>query len=165
MDAAHCEGRVESQLRVSVLAIPAADSAIYVRFAAKINKNGPNGCWIWTGFADKAGYARLRGSGGRYAEVLYAHRYSYERFVGPIPDGLTIDHLCRVRRCVNPVHLEAVTHRENMLRGESPAAKAVRRGTCPSGHAYVQLSNGARRCYICDSAKARARYAARRTTA
>jgi hypothetical protein len=68
--------------------------------------------------------------------VKFGHRVSYEAFKGPIPDGLTIDHLCRNRACVNPEHLEPVTMRVNCLRGESPAAVHARKTHCPKGHEY-----------------------------
>ena len=68
-----------------------------------------SGCWEWTGAVSSAGYGRLGASD-------YAHRASHEEFVGPIPDGHEVDHLCRNRICINPAHLEAVTKRENLLR-------------------------------------------------
>jgi hypothetical protein len=82
-----------------------------------------NGCWIWSGALTGAGYGQLSLNNRKQ----YAHRVSYEAFVGPIPDGLHIDHLCRVRRCVNPAHLEPVTVAENNRR-------ASRRPTCSNGH-------------------------------
>lgn len=88
------------------------------RFVAKVDFNGRDGCWEWTGATDPTGYGRFFVDG----TMQYAHRWSYETFVGPIPAGLDIDHLCRVRRCVCPGHLEAVTRRENLLRGETLAA-------------------------------------------
>lgn len=72
-----------------------------------------NGCWIWGRFTLPNGYGQLTVKGKR----TLAHRYMYEKHVGPIPDGLVIDHLCRVRNCVNPDHLEPVTHTENQRRG------------------------------------------------
>lgn len=102
------------------------------RFDEKIERH-ESGCWLWTGFVDKAGYARIR-EAGRSSPVLYAHRYSYERFVGQIPDGLHIDHLCRVKRCVNPGHLEPVTREENLRRGKRPYQVRAISIRCGRGH-------------------------------
>jgi hypothetical protein len=88
---------------------------------AKVEKID-TGCWMWRGAISTGGYGRIGGEG---AYLLQAHRVAYELFVGPIPDGLHIDHLCRVRACVNPEHLEAVTQAENNLRSWA-ARKAVR---------------------------------------
>lgn len=141
-----------------------AERQIARRFVAKLAP-GDN-CWLWTGHIDKQGYARLRGAGGRNAPVLYAHRFSYEFFVAPVPLGLTIDHLCRIRHCVNPAHLEPVTQRENMLRGESPGARAVRRGTCQQGHTYDYVTpSGTHRCRQCDNATSRRRWHRKRKMA
>jgi hypothetical protein len=76
----------------------------------------PNtGCWLWSGALNEFGY----GITGSKRWGYLAHRASYARFVGPIPEGLELDHLCRVRRCINPDHLEPVTHRENVWRSAS----------------------------------------------
>lgn len=72
----------------------------------------PSGCWLWTGGLAANGYGRLSVDG----RLTYAHRAAYEIHVGPIPDDLTIDHLCMVRRCINPDHLEPVTRAENSRR-------------------------------------------------
>lgn len=77
-------------------------------------------CWIWTGSTIRSGYGRLMYRG----EQVLAHRRYYEHHVGPIPEGLTIDHLCRVRACVNPDHLEPVTNAENVRRGGIANRKA-----------------------------------------
>lgn len=71
-----------------------------------------SGCWLWTAATTPTGYGQFRFHDGSRA----AHRLAYEQMVGPIPDGLELDHLCRVRNCVNPDHLEPVTHAENLRR-------------------------------------------------
>lgn len=84
-----------------------------VRFCDRLEIGKRGRCWEWTGGRDGNGYGRIR-VGGRQQG---AHRISYELFVGPVPTGLELDHLCRLRHCVNPGHLEPVTHAENMRRG------------------------------------------------
>jgi len=85
---------------------------------------------------------------------VYAHRFSYEYFVGPIPHNKEIDHICRVRHCVNPAHLRTVSHRENVLLGESFGAIHTSRTHCPTGHPYDKENthyrpNGDRQCKAC----------------
>lgn len=101
-------------------------------------------CWIWQRSRDVAGYGRL----WRLGHSL-AHRWSYEQHVGPIPEGLELDHLCRVPACVNPGHLEPVSHAENMARS-APAVKTH----CVNGHAYDEANtyarpSGQRDCRAC----------------
>lgn len=87
-----------------------------------------------------------------------AHRVAYELLIGPIPAGMTLDHLCRNRLCVNPVHLEAVTNRVNILRGTSPAAIHARKVACPNGHPYSgRERRGTRICHTCMAARKRRR--------
>ena len=110
----------------------------------------PSGCWNWTGSRNRGGYGRFT---KKYGTTL-AHRIVYEALKGPIPKGLTIDHLCRNKRCVNPEHLEPVTVRENILRGYGPVAMNKRKTHCLRGHAYSPENtkdNGPnkRRCVIC----------------
>lgn len=82
------------------------------RFWSKVDIGS---CWLWTGSTDEHGYGQFWFEG----RLVSAHRWSYESLRGPIPDGLFLDHLCRVVNCVNPVHLEPVTNRENVIRGFS----------------------------------------------
>lgn len=100
------------------------------RFWEKVDKSGE--CWMWTAYIGGDGYGQF----GLNGKVERAHRVAYEMGIGPIPQGMQIDHLCRVRACVNPNHLEPVTQRENILRGESPSAKCARVMRCPQGHQY-----------------------------
>ena len=88
------------------------------RFWAKINKNAEGGCWEWTKALHSRGYGQMiTGSKTTKRHNVYAHRFAYETLVGPIPDGLVLDHLCRNPKCVNPAHLEPVTRQENIRRG------------------------------------------------
>ena len=116
------------------------------------------GCLEWTG-ALRMGYGKFRGVAGR---TTTAHRVVWETFVGPIPEGLELDHLCRNRKCVNPDHLEPVTRRENLRRGSNGVLKTH----CPHGHEYTDENtihrkadgtrhrpNGARECRICKNAR------------
>jgi hypothetical protein len=96
-------------------------------FWLRVNKT--DSCWTWTG-KKRAGYGRLKVDGRQ----LSAHRVAYELLIGPIPDGAQLDHLCRNRACVNPGHLEPVTARTNILRGEGLAAKEAAQKRCFRGH-------------------------------
>lgn len=102
----------------------------------------PNsGCWLWTGKVNEKGYGKytLNFQRPRMGCKSYlAHRLVYERIVGTIPVGLELDHLCRIRCCVNPDHLEPVLHRVNVMRGEGVCAKHARQTTCKNGHPLVQ---------------------------
>ena len=80
---------------------------------------------------------------------VYAHRWAWEQVRGQIPKGLVVDHLCRVRWCCNPDHMELVTNRENILRGISPAADHARKTTCSKGHPYRTRKDGKRYCPTC----------------
>ena len=111
-------------------------------------------CWFWLAYCTSDGYGRFRYNG----IWMEAHRASYIMFRGPIPEGLEIDHLCRVRKCVNPEHLEIVTHIENMQRGNRfDIGKLNRVKThCPQGHLYSMVdAAGARRCRSCHNITSR----------
>lgn len=100
-----------------------------------------NGCWLWTGGLDKNGYGKatlaINGDWG-HRRYVRAHRLAYETFVGPIPAGLELDHLCGNRGCINPAHLEPVTGHENILRGAGPAAVNARKTICKNGHLFTE---------------------------
>lgn len=127
----------------------------YANHAERIRRNvvvDDFGCWIWTGLLTEAGYGRLSAGQRQWK----AHRLSYETFVGPIPDGLTLDHLCRVRACVNPAHLDPCTLGVNTAR--SPLAISsinAAKTECKRGHpfdeqnTYRQPSRGSRKCLTC----------------
>lgn len=136
----HVKGQPMPRLRGHGSKVP-----IEQRFWGRVDKTGS--CWLWFGKVQNEGYGVLQ---IRKATVL-AHRFSYEALVGPIPEGLHIDHLCRVRNCVNPEHLEPVTPAENVRRGMSPGAIAARTNTCANGHVdqFVTYPRGARRCHPC----------------
>src|ERR1035437_9785011 len=120
------------------------------RFWSKVEV--ADSCWLWTDPLDRDGYARFYWNG----RTMGAHRVAYEQFIGPISDGLVIDHLCRVRHCVNPEHMEVVTNRENLRRGESFSAKKKRQTECIHGHpftsenTYIRPDNGCRQCRECN---------------
>ena len=91
----------------------------------------PSGCWQWAAGVRKDGYAWFRDG-----KTIGAHRYAYRRFIGEVPAGLVLDHLCRNRACVNPAHLELVTRGENVKRGMSWSAVNARKTHCPKGHPF-----------------------------
>lgn len=126
-------------------------NAISLRFWDRVIKDN-DGCWLWMG-ALNHGYGRFV-VGGRSGKSMMAHRFSYEEKKGVIPDGLQLDHLCRNRKCVNPDHLEAVTQKENILRGISPSAQQARRKNCIRGHPFSGdnlyiTPSGKRQCKEC----------------
>lgn len=111
------------------------------RFWPKVDKNGPvpvarpdlGPCWLWTACTERFGYGNFSVDG----RLRPAHRWAWENAHGPVPDGLEMDHLCKVPACVNPGHLEPVTHRENMMRSEAVSAIAARKTHCAQGHEFT----------------------------
>ena len=125
------------------------------RFWSRVEKT--DSCWLWKAALQSAGYGvmRINCKNGNPGEMVYAHRFSYELLKGPIKGGLEIDHLCRVRNCVNPDHLEPVTGTENWRRGFSASANNARKESCIYGHPfsgdnlYLRPDTGTRQCLIC----------------
>jgi hypothetical protein len=127
------------------------------RFWSKVDDSGgPEACWLWTS-ALVQGYGKFRLN----RRFVGAHRLSYELLVGPIPEGLTLDHLCRTPACVNPAHLEPVTMRENLLRSGNPCAINATKTHCVRGHPLegdnIVWSKTGRACRTCRYAQAAAR--------
>ncbi len=126
------------------------------RFLEKVSVD-KSGCWPWTGYIDQKGYGVF---GVSSREIYKAHRYSYWLHVGDVPKGKQLDHLCRVRHCVNPSHLEPVTNRENVIRGNAARPKQA---ACKKGHAftdtntYVYPKRGTRHCKECQRKRSAAR--------
>jgi hypothetical protein len=136
---------------------PELEMSLEERFWSKVDKNGPipahrpelGPCWLWTARISTGGYGAFQ-IGKR---PISAHVAAWELVHGPIPTGVERDHLCRVRRCVRPDHLEPVTHQENVLRGEGIAARQAQRTHCPKGHPYdaenTRIYRGRRFCRAC----------------
>lgn len=119
------------------------------RFWSKVDVGHPLGCWQWTA-ALSNGYGHF-GTGKHFGTVK-AHRIAYLLLMGEIPDGYTLDHLCRNRRCVNPDHLGPVTAGVNILRGYNPAAKQARQVRCHRGHTLPPRRDGQQRqCRACNA--------------
>lgn len=133
------------------------------RLWAKVDCNGQvpehrpdlGPCWVFTGALTGRGYGSLYvGKIDGKRRIVAPHILAFELSIGPVPEGLELDHLCRNRACCNPSHLEPVTRRENVLRGEGVAAKQARQTHCKNGHPLsgrnlVPNSRGARQCREC----------------
>lgn len=115
---------------------------------AKVTKTDK--CWLWDGCVDRGGYGEV----GYESRKVMVHRLVYELLVGNIPEKYEIDHLCKVRNCINPDHLEAVTRAENCRRSDSPWAKNARKTHCKQGHEFDEINTyyirtGGRSCKTC----------------
>ena len=136
------------------------DLTVLARFEAKVEETDT--CWLWTARVLPNGYPVLYVDG----KHAYAHRWSYEHHVGPIPDGYEVDHVkargCTNRHCVNPAHLEAVTAHENNMRSSSAAALHAVKTHCPQGHEYTPENTysygSGRQCRTCSKNRKRAAY-------
>lgn len=140
---------------------PTREAADRARFLARVH-HANNGCWEFDGPPDN-GYGRFWSKG----RTLLAHRFAYELFIGPVPEGLQLDHLCRNRLCVAPAHLEPVTIGENVLRGVGITARNASKTHCPRGHEFTPentytTTQGKRQCRTCAVARTRAWRAARK---
>lgn len=132
------------------------------RFWSKVDASGP--CWLWTASINEGGYGRYCVSKvGRRSMLAYAHRHSWTIMVGEIPQGMQLDHLCKVRNCVNPDHLEVVAPKVNARRARGTGVHNKTKTHCPSGHEYneentiVQVRGTwtMRSCRTCKLAKGR----------
>lgn len=137
-----------------------ADYNAVERFMAKVCVGYGGSCWMWTACV-ATGYGKfvLR----KPQAPRCAHRLMYEHLVATVPVGMTLDHLCRNRACVNPDHLEVVTHQENIKRGMCPTAIIVRTGLCKRGHPRTPENlcrypkSGGLVCRVCMVARRKAR--------
>ena len=130
------------------------------RFLDKISPEPNSGCWLWDASLDGKGYGQFMVPQDGVRKLKRAHRISYEMYKGPIPEGLDLDHLCRVPSCVNPDHLEPVTRGENLRRGNMRENNGLMaKAHCPNGHEYLEgtwryyrppkREHAHRQCLIC----------------
>ena len=124
------------------------------RFVPKVEAL-PSGCWLWVASLNETGYGQLYLNERR--KPIRAYRFAYETLIGPVPHGRELDHLCRESRCVNPLHLEPVTHRENVRRGAGPSGVNARKDACSKGHPFDGRFRNHRFCVTCRNAWRRER--------
>ena len=127
------------------------DARLPDQFWSKVMPEPMSGCWLWVGCVSDRGYGMIRIA----RRATYAHRLARQAATGEAGVGIVVDHLCRVRCCVNPAHLEFVTCRENTLRGASTWAVAARAGGCLLGHQMTTMTTGRRQCRTCKAVRDR----------
>jgi hypothetical protein len=145
--------------RIRLYGSIAGPPSVLQRFWSNIDRNGTGGCWVWQGEVTNT-YGRIFVGGERKRQLV--HRFAYEMFVGPIEPGMEIDHVCKVRLCANPDHLDQVTGRENKLRSIGFASANAKKTECIHGHPFDERNthvtkNGQRKCRACDRDRVRAR--------
>lgn len=155
-------------MRLCIIWEMANRTPIEIRVIRLTNLEGPvsskrpdlGRCWIWKGRKTSDGYALIK-TGGRRGGVTLAHQVPWIALHGPKPKGMQLDHLCQIRHCVNPAHLECVTPKVNNQRSASPSANNYRKTHCKNGHEFTKenthlCANGQRACKICRAALRRA---------
>jgi len=147
-----------AQCRVVAQPLPKTRLSWAERFWDRVDRSaGVSACWPWLGRRTRDGYGLVEDPHGH---TRYAHRVMYGMRVSPIPDGMVIDHLCRMPHCVNPAHMEVVTSGENTRRGAGISARNAQKTMCPQGHPYdaentLRYPNGSRKCLICKRTRER----------
>ena len=129
-----------------------ADFSLRKRIMDRVQIDPASGCWIWTGSKYPSGRGRITVAGRRWT----IYRATYTEWIGPIPEGLVLDHfVCERGECCNPEHVRPATQRENVLRGDTISSRAAAARACPAGHEYSGTNlyirpNGKRHCRACD---------------
>lgn len=137
------------------------------KFWYRVEVHQPSGCWQWRGTIERWGYGQF--SLGKKAGKFRAHRVAYSVLIGPVPDGMQLDHLCRNNGCVNPDHLQVTTGRINTLRGYGTSGMNARKTHCKRGHELsgdnIYQYGNRRSCKLCKTVTSRAAYSRRKEAA